>query len=82
MATIDFSCAHCQQTLEATDDMAGEVLECPSCGKPITVPRPEAPVQAAATCPACGQAMESGSVLCVVCGYHTKLGKKIQTDLT
>lgn len=32
-------------------------------------------------CPECGKTMAEGSVLCVSCGFHTGLGKKISTDL-
>jgi len=40
-----FSCPHCQQSLEAESDMAGQNLECPACNKAITVPAPPAPKQ-------------------------------------
>jgi DNA-directed RNA polymerase subunit RPC12/RpoP len=32
-------------------------------------------------CPECGATMQDGSVLCVNCGFHKGLGKKISTDL-
>ena len=41
MADISFSCPQCRQPFKASDDMAGELLDCPSCGKPITIPAPE-----------------------------------------
>lgn len=34
-----------------------------------------------AKCPSCGTAMEPDAVLCMNCGFHTKLGKKINTSL-
>ena len=37
--------------------------------------------EAGTKCPSCGEKMESGSVLCLGCGFHTKLGKKISTEL-
>ena len=35
-----FACPHCGQHLEAEPDMVGIEVECPSCGKAITVPAP------------------------------------------
>ena len=39
MATFDFTCPQCGVTVEADDSYRGMVLECPSCGKGIVVPR-------------------------------------------
>ena len=87
MSDINFNCPMCQQALEAPEEYANQVIECPACQKPITVPGPvsAAPVEAepaAATtrCPECATEMGEGVVLCVHCGFHTKLGKKIATD--
>ena len=33
-----------------------------------------------AECPECGEPMAEGAVLCVACGYHASLGRKIDTD--
>lgn len=117
MGAIEFACDFCKQTLEATDDMAGQIVDCPNCQKPITIPAPKPPAAspkpvpapaparsappprpapqskpepaartaapaAAPTCPECASPMEPGSVLCLKCGFHTKLGKKIQTEFT
>ncbi|MCE9612911.1 MAG: sel1 repeat family protein [Lentisphaerae bacterium] len=38
MASITWDCPHCQQNLEAEQDMAGEQIDCPTCGKSIWVP--------------------------------------------
>lgn len=32
-------------------------------------------------CPECGAEMEPDAVLCLSCGYHTRLGRRVQTDL-
>ena len=32
------------------------------------------------TCQECSAAMEPGAILCLSCGFHKKLGKKISTD--
>ena len=39
MAKFDFTCPQCGVTIEADDSYRGMVLECPSCGKGIVVPR-------------------------------------------
>lgn len=45
-------------------------------------PAPPAPEAAAGnTCPDCGADMAEAAVLCLACGFHTGLGKKIGTDL-
>ncbi len=35
--TFMFSCPYCKQKLEAEDELIGKMLECPACGKTITV---------------------------------------------
>jgi predicted Zn finger-like uncharacterized protein len=42
-------------------------------------PAAMAPLPRAATCPACGTALPSGSVLCVTCGYDTRTGAQHET---
>ena len=39
MASFDFTCPQCGVTVEADDSYRGMVLECPSCGRGIVVPR-------------------------------------------
>jgi DNA-directed RNA polymerase subunit RPC12/RpoP len=87
MPDFEFSCPHCSQVLEAPEEMAGEIVECPGCQQQITVSKPAtagakkpaAVVADAPKCSNCGEEMEPDAVLCVHCGYHTKLGKKITT---
>ena len=88
MADISFACPNCKQVLEAPDDMAGQVVECPACQQQMTIPGAEAAAPqeaeeapASDKCPSCGTAMEADAVLCLQCGFHTKLGKKINTSL-
>jgi hypothetical protein len=85
MADIEFSCPSCNLVLAAPEEMAGELVECPECKNQMAVPGQEAaeaqPAAGGACCPECGQAMPSDSVLCLGCGFHTTLGKKITTEL-
>jgi len=82
MAEINFVCPMCNQPLEAPEEYANQVIECPACSKEITVPGPVTKDSPAVSnqCPGCGAALGEGVVLCVQCGFHTKLGKKISTD--
>ena len=41
MDDFSFNCPHCDQSLEAPEDMLGEMIECPSCGGSIQLPEPE-----------------------------------------
>lgn len=38
MPEINWDCPECGENLEAAEDMAGEPIECPSCGKSIWIP--------------------------------------------
>ena len=42
MSEFKFTCPHCDQSLEGTEDMLGQALECPSCSGSIRLPEPEA----------------------------------------
>lgn len=37
MADIKFICPHCTQSIEAPEDMRGQILDCPNCRNPIQV---------------------------------------------
>ena len=37
MSDIRFMCPHCAQSIEAPEDMRGQILDCPNCGKPLQV---------------------------------------------
>ncbi|MBL7114843.1 MAG: zinc-ribbon domain-containing protein [Kiritimatiellae bacterium] len=82
MADIEFKCSHCEQVLECPGDMAGETVDCPSCENPITVPLPGGIiVEPPRTCPHCSSELSDHAVLCIQCGYHLKLGQRMETDL-
>ena len=38
MSELTFTCETCGQRLTAEPGMAGEIMNCPGCGKPICVP--------------------------------------------
>lgn len=81
MAEIEFTCPNCDQVLEVDKEMAGDTIECPACNVEISVPHPdEESGEEAAECPNCAAPMDEGAVLCVECGFHTRLGRQMETD--
>lgn len=40
MTDFKFSCLHCRQSLEAPPELFGTAIDCPACGKNISVPNP------------------------------------------
>jgi DNA-directed RNA polymerase subunit RPC12/RpoP len=40
---VSFQCIHCNQSLESSDDMVGEYIRCPNCGRLISIPKPTIP---------------------------------------
>ncbi len=85
MADIEFSCPGCGTVLAAPEEMSGQLVECPECENQMAVPGAEQAAAPAAAgdgkvCPECGQAMPADAVLCMGCGFHTELGKKITTE--
>lgn len=89
MSIISFNCPGCQQPIEAPDEMAGQVAQCPACAQEIVIPQSDsdedidlvADEQSDNVCSSCGAAMEADAILCVQCGFHAGLGKKIDTVL-
>lgn len=94
MSDITFSCPSCGEVLEATDEIIGSLVECPTCGKEFTVPSGDEEVSQTtnamaeadgspagdAGCPNCSKPLAPDAVLCLQCGYHQGLGKVIETN--
>lgn len=38
MSDFTFTCPHCEQPLEVSEEMKGEIITCPSCNERITIP--------------------------------------------
>jgi len=82
MPDFKFNCPNCGQSLAVPEEMLGQTLDCPACSQPLTLEADaDAPPAAAAVCTACGAAMQADAVLCLSCGFHKGLGRKISTDL-
>jgi DNA-directed RNA polymerase subunit RPC12/RpoP len=89
MSDIKFNCQSCNTELEAPAEMAGEVVECPSCSQNITIPNQSGAVDSVPptgnssnACSNCQVEMDPDTILCVNCGFHKGLGKVIKTDLS
>jgi uncharacterized RDD family membrane protein YckC len=81
MSDFEFNCPHCTQSLEAPDDMSGQLIDCPKCKAPIEVPfRPNPAVAGGGVslgCPLCGKGKYMndkytiyGHAVCKKC-YHS-----------
>jgi hypothetical protein len=88
---IPVTCS-CGSSFAAPDNLAGKTVQCPKCKNPLAIPNPAAAAAANSIfddagmkgleagqmrCPSCEASISSDSVLCVKCGYHIKLGKKL-----
>ena len=60
---------------------AADILNDAATTETAEEPATEEPVSETAQCPDCGAEMTAESVLCMTCGYHKTLGKKISTKL-
>lgn len=60
------------------EDAEEDILVLPNLPN-ISIPS-AAPAPDENACPECGTTLADGAVLCVACGYHLKLGKKISTE--
>jgi hypothetical protein len=47
MSDFKFNCPHCQQSLEAPEDLLGQTIECPQCKGSIQLPAPQPRLQPA-----------------------------------
>jgi hypothetical protein len=48
---MTFTCPHCKHKLDCSDDLAGEIAECPFCKKDVPVPKPSLPLPGQITAP-------------------------------
>lgn len=68
MSTFMFSCPHCRQELEGTEELRGEQVACPSCDKSLTVPGGAAPTPDQTACPFCSEPILRTARKCKHCG--------------
>lgn len=79
MGDLVFNCPHCTQSLEASEDILGQNVDCPNCGKQIAVPPSRhvpspAPEVKVRNCPVCTHTIKGNK--CMYCGADLSLSKE------
>jgi len=86
MPDIEFICPNCGQSLEASIDMHGQLIDCPMCGKAIEVSKPQyksdtTPIPKISTvkaCPYCSEEILITARKCKHCGEYLDESLKTQ----
>lgn len=87
---VTFSCFNCKQHLAIHEDAAGQIVDCPKCGKKLVVPNksvalaavPQAPpASLSKKCPACREQVDTGAIVCVNCGTTLKMGTHVPASV-
>ena len=89
MSDVLVNCNHCGHVFSTSDELAGQSIACPQCGKQVVVVpgvRPEGgarlqmkhdgPITGGKKCPSCGANMAPETVICIQCGYDTRTGSR------
>ena len=90
MSDILVNCNHCGQVFSTPDEMVGQSLACPQCGKQVAVfasnVRPagspklqlkhDSVISGGKKCTSCGSIMAPEAVICIQCGYDTRTGSQ------
>lgn len=90
MSDIWVNCSHCGHVFSTPNELAGQSVGCPQCGKQVAVLASGVRSQGAAKlqikhdgvitggkkCPSCGATMAAEAVICIQCGYDTRTGSQ------
>lgn len=72
--SFSFQCQYCSKEVEAAEEWIGQIAECPSCGKKITIPNPKESsgphinLRSEIPCPFCRELILEGAKKCKHCG--------------
>jgi len=81
MAGESLACPSCEAPITIPSPPASEPEEAPTFPNLPDFQGNEPYTETAENvCPDCGATLQDGAVLCVQCGFHLKLGKKISTE--
>jgi hypothetical protein len=78
MPDTTVQCPHCEQTLEISDELIGQQIECPSCNGAIDLHVEEAEQSGTvSSCVKCGATLQEGDVICTHCGTNQQTGESV-----
>ncbi len=77
MGKIEFKCIRCGAFFSVDGSLAGRKAQCKQCGLVMRVPSPS-PRTSRRACPICGREMPPQAVICVGCGYNSRLGRQVE----
>jgi len=90
---ISFSCKMCGRIVQAKQDSAGNIIECPACGAYLEIPQVQAPSAGESgrpqkkpvvstgkvVCPSCMAKLADDATVCIGCGIYVDSGRPILT---
>ena len=78
---VRVKCPSCGRGLQVPERLLGKPVKCPGCGKAMTIAARTGTPGGARHCPSCGAELGPDAVLCTGCGFNTKTGRKLTTDV-
>ena len=87
---MEVKCPDCGNACEVDDDLGDDLAKCSACGLAFAVEPPfqeaqtsegETSPEAAPVCRWCGAEMAVDAVMCMACGYNTRTGRRMATDV-
>ena len=88
MSDIWVNCSHCGQVFSTPDELVGQSIACPQCGKQVAVfasgirsegaskfqVKHDNTITGDKRCPYCEATMAAEAIICIRCGYNTRTG--------